>query len=276
QYVKGVGPKTAEALATKGIATVEDLLYYLPFRYEDRLNPRGIAELRPGEMASVVAEVRASGLFRTRAGPMFQLTVGQGRQTLKCLWFHGAYLKDRFQPGQLLALYGKVEESKFGRRELQIIQPQFEVLHDPEEQLEDLDASKFKTLEIGRIVPIYESAANGKLTSKYFRRAIHGALENLAEEIPDAIPKAIRGRVELLDRRSAFWRAHWPDEGESLTRLQNARTAAHVRLIFEELFFLELGLELKRRKLRAQSGVAFRVDEQVRETIKRILPFHPT
>ena len=275
QYVKGIGPRTAETLASKGILTVEDLLYYLPFRYEDRLNPRGIGELRPGEMASVVAEVRVSGLFRTRAGPMFQLTVGQGRQTLKCLWFHGTYLKDRFQPGQLLALYGKVEESKFGRRELQIIQPQFEILHDPSES-EEPDASKLKSLEIGRIVPIYETAANGKLTSKWFRRVIHGTLENLSPDVPDAIPAVVRSHVDLMDRRAAFWKAHWPDEGESFTRLQTARTGAHMRLIFEELFFLELGLELKRRKLRAQSGVAFRVDNQVREAIKRILPFHPT
>ncbi len=275
QYVKGIGPRTAETLASKGILTVEDLLYYLPFRYEDRLNPRGIGELQPGEMASVVAEVRVSGLFRTRAGPMFQLTVGQGRQTLKCLWFHGTYLKDRFQPGQLLALYGKVEESRFGRRELQIIQPQFEILHDPSEA-EEVDASKLKSLEIGRIVPIYETAANGKLTSKWFRRVIHGTLESLSQDVPDAIPAVVRSHVDLMDRRAALWKAHWPDEGESFTRLQNARTAAHMRLIFEELFFLELGLELKRRKLRAQSGVAFRVDDQVREAIKRILPFHPT
>jgi ATP-dependent DNA helicase RecG len=227
-------------------------------------------------MASVVAEVRVSGLFRTRAGPMFQLTVGQGRQTLKCLWFHGAYLKDRFKPGQLLALYGKVEEAKFGRRELQIIQPQFEVLHDPTDELEEADASKFKTLEIGRIVPIYETAANGKLSSKWFRRILHGTLENLTQDVADAIPAVVRGHVDLMDRRAAFWKAHWPDEGESFTRLQNARTPAHMRLIFEELFFLELGLELKRRKMRAQSGLAFRVDAQVREAIKRILPFHPT
>ncbi len=276
QYVKGIGPRTAETLATKGISTVEDLLYYLPFRYEDRLNPRGIAELRSGEMASVVAEVRTSGLFRTRAGPMFQLTVGQGRQILKCLWFHGAYLKDRFKPGQLLALYGKVEESKFGRRELQIIQPQFEVLHDPDEPGEEADSGKLKTLEIGRIVPIYETAGNGKLTSKYFRRVIYGALENLTADVPDPIPPVVRGRVELVERRSAFWKAHWPDEGESFTRLQNARSSAHIRLIFEELFFLELGLELKRRKMRAQAGIPFRVDDEIREAIKRILPFHPT
>ena len=67
QYVKGIGPRIAEMLLEKGITTVEDLLYYLPFRYEDRLNPRGIGELRAGEMASVIAEVRTSGCFARAA-----------------------------------------------------------------------------------------------------------------------------------------------------------------------------------------------------------------
>src|SRR6476619_8044252 len=110
KFVKGVGPRIAEWLEQKNIHTVDDLLHYLPFRYEDRLNPRGIAELRPGEMATVIAEVRNSGLFRTRRMPIFQMTAGQGRARLKCLWFNGAYLKDKFQPGQMLALYGRVEE----------------------------------------------------------------------------------------------------------------------------------------------------------------------
>src|ERR1700676_4528760 len=131
QYVKGIGPKMAEILATKGIATVGDLLHYLPFRYEDRLNPRGIAELRPGEMATVIAEVRTSGLFRTRRMPIFQMTAGQGRTRLKCIWFNARYLEGKFKPGQLVALYGKVEpDNRSG--ELQLIQPQFEIISDPE------------------------------------------------------------------------------------------------------------------------------------------------
>src|ERR1700747_1463683 len=87
QYVKGIGPRLAELLAAKAIHTVGDLLHYLPFRYEDRLNPRGIAELRAGEMASVIAEVRTSGLFRTRRMPIFQMTAGRGGARLECLWF---------------------------------------------------------------------------------------------------------------------------------------------------------------------------------------------
>src|SRR5579862_6806588 len=127
QYVKGIGPRLAEVLAAKGIQTVDDLLHYLPFRYEDRLNPRSVAELRAGEMATVIAEVRNSGLFRTRRMPIFQLTVGQGRSRLRCLWFNAAYLQDKFKPGQMIALYGKVEEDQRSR-ELQIMQPQFELL----------------------------------------------------------------------------------------------------------------------------------------------------
>jgi len=101
-------------------------------------------------------------------------------------------------------------------------------------------------------------------------------LENLGPDVPDAIPPAVRGRMQLIDRRRAFWQAHWPEAGESLTNLMAGRTPAHIRLIFEEFFFLELGLELKRRKMRSQTGITFHINPQVRDAVKRILPFHPT
>jgi len=271
KYVKGVGPKLAEILATKSMATVGDLLHYLPFRYEDRLNPRGIAELRPGEMATVIGEVRNSGLFRTRRMPIFQLTVGQGRSRLRCLWFNAAYLQDKFKPGQLIALYGKVEQDSHSG-ELQIIQPQFEMLGDSGGAEDKAAAS----LEIGRIVPIYESAGQGRVTSRWFRRVIRTALENLTPDIAETIPAAVRSRLALISPREALWKVHWPEAGESFEDLQSSRTPAHVRLIFEELFFIELGLELKRRQQKAQTGIAFRRDDRVREAIKKILPFHPT
>jgi len=277
QYVKGIGPRLAEVLAGKGIQTVDDLLHYLPFRYEDRLNPRGITELRAGEMATVIAEVRNSGLFRTRRMPIFQITASQGRARLKCLWFHGTYLKDRFKPGQMVALYGKVEaDHRTG--ELEIIQPQFEILGDASEEgaSDSAEQKLARSLEIGRIVPIYESLGQGRLTSRWFRRVIHSALENLAPALPDPIPDVVRRHIGLVSPREALWRVHWPDPGESLQDLQTSRTPAHVRLIFEELFFLELGLELKSRQQKAQTGIAFHLDDRVREAIKKILPFHPT
>ena len=274
QYVKGVGPRIGEVLAAKGIYTVGDLLHYLPFRYEDRLNPRGISELRPGEMATVVGEVRNSGLFRTRRMPIFQLTVGQGRARLRCLFFNATYLQDKFKPGQMIALYGKVEEDE-RTRELQIIQPQFEILGDPTDSGEKgAEKKAAESLEIGRIVPIYE--AIGKLTPRWFRKAIRTALDNLTPDLPEPIPAAVRAHLGLISPRAALWNAHWPEPGESFEALQSSRTPAHIRMIFDELFFVELGMELKRRQQKAQTGIAFRLDDRARAAIKKILPFHPT
>jgi len=275
QYVKGIGPKLAELLAAKGLTTLDDLMHYLPFRYEDRLNPRGIAELRAGEMATVIAEVRTSGLFRTRRMPIFQMTAGQGRARLKCIWFNAAYLKDKFKPGQVVALYGKVEEDYRGG-ELQLTQPQFEIIGESDGASDSAEQKLAASLEIGRIVPIYESAAQGRLTSRWFRRIIHTALENLPPDFPDPIPAVVRRHLSLISPREALQKVHWPDPGESIDDLLSSRTPAHVRLIFEELFFVELGLELKRREQKAQTGIAFELNDRARAAIKRILPFHPT
>jgi ATP-dependent DNA helicase RecG len=275
QYVKGIGPKLAELLAAKGIQTLDDLVHYLPFRYEDRLNPRGIAELRAGEMATVIAEVRTSGLFRTRRMPIFQMTAGQGRTRLKCIWFNAAYLKDKFKPGQIVALYGKVEEDYRGG-ELQLTQPQFEIIGEADNAGDSAEQKLAASLEIGRIVPIYESAGQGRLTSRWFRRVIHTALESLPPDLPDPIPAVVRRHLSLISPREALQQVHWPEPGESMDDLLSSRTPAHIRLIFEELFLVELGLELKRREQKAQTGIAFRLDDRARAAIKKILPFHPT
>jgi len=121
-YVKGVGPRLSVLLAAKGIQVAEDLLYHLPFRYEDRQNPRSLDELKAGETASVIAEVRGSLLMKTRKAPIFELTVGQGRLALKCIWFNGSYLEGKFHAGQTVAVYGKVEPSR-STSNFKMIQP---------------------------------------------------------------------------------------------------------------------------------------------------------
>ncbi len=285
KYVKRVGERVAAALATRGVETVEDLFYHLPFRYEDRLNPQPIASLTPGAMASIIGEVRGSVLLRTRSGPMFEMTLGQGLGTVKCIWFHGSYLKDRFKAGQMVAVYGKLEPSRSAMAaaaiagqgasagRFKMIQPQFEIIPD--------GADPEDSLEMGRIVPVYESLGGSdrwgkKLTSKWMRRVVWSVFEQLNSESVETLPAAMLKRLHLPSRMEALRAVHFPEAGTPMVELMSATTPAHRRLIFEELFYLELGLELKRRRMRERVGTAFATGPAVREAIKQVLPFHPT
>ncbi|HTH53237.1 MAG TPA: ATP-dependent DNA helicase RecG [Edaphobacter sp.] len=279
KFVKRVGERVAEALAKRGVETVEDLLYHLPFRYEDRLNPLPIRDLKAGAMASIIGEVRGSALLRTRSMPIFEMTVGQGIDTVKCIWFHGSYLRDKFHAGQMVALYGKLESSRSTAGKFKMIQPQFEIL-----PAADSPEAEFVSLEVGRIVPVYEflggtTAWGAKLTSRWLRRVVWGLLEELDQDnssVPETLPRTLLDRLKLPGRLDALRTVHFPEAGTPISELMSASTPGHRRLIFEELFYLELGLELKRRRLREREGTAFTTGENVRRALKQILPFHPT
>jgi ATP-dependent DNA helicase RecG len=297
QYVKRVGARVGEALAKRGVETVEDLLYHLPFRYEDRLNPRPIAEMKLGEMATLMGDVRGSGLLKTKNGSaIFELTLGLaapgvelaggiprlGQSTIKCIWFNGTYLRDKFRLGHRIAVYGKLEASRSGGNgRFKLVQPTFELL--PELGATGPDA-EFIQLEMGRIVPVYESLGGttpwgSKLTSKWTRRVMWSVFEELTEsgmEAEETLPAVLRQRLNLPGRMEALRALHFPAAGTPMAELQAARTPAHQRLIFEELWYLELGLELKRRKMRERLGTKFETSGSVREAIKQVLPFHPT
>jgi len=301
KFVRRVGERVAVELAKRGVETVEDLLYHLPFRYEDRLNPLPISALRAGTMASVIGEVRGTALLHTRNLPLFEMTVGQGLQTVKCIWFRGAYLKDKFRAGQMVALYGKLEPSRSSAGKFKMIQPQFELLPAGLTGASGEDA-EFAMLEVGRIVPVYETlggttAWGARLGSKWLRRVLWSIFAELEAQHqstpqPDAsiasssatppdtyfetLPAAMRRRLKLPPRLEALKAVHFPEAGTPMVDLMAATTPAHRRLIFEELFYLELGLELKRRRLRERAGTAFVTDDGVRQAIKQVLPFHPT
>jgi ATP-dependent DNA helicase RecG len=289
KFVKRIGDRIATELAKRGVETVEDLLYHLPFRYEDRLNPVPMSALQPGTMASVIGEVRGTALLQTRHMPLFEMTVGQGLNTVKAMWFRGTYLRDRFHAGQMVALYGKLEPSRSSAGKFKMVQPQFEILptHGDAE-------AEFSMLEVGRIVPVYESlggttAWGAKLGSKWLRRVIWSLFEELEKQqvfqsasLPidgaelETLPRTLRDRLKLPNRLAALKAVHFPESGTPMTTLMSATTPGHRRLIFEELFYLELGIELKRRRMREREGTAFVTNVKVREAIKQVLPFHPT
>ena len=272
QFIKGVGEERARILHNKGIFTAEDLLYYVPFRYEDRTVLRGPDEVRPGETATVIAQVVRAGMLRLRRKKwkIFQAEVGQGPHRLNCKWFNAAYLQRLIQPGQYLALHGKVEVD-FYEGGLQIVQPQYEILPGPPAG----DAAGGKSLEVGRIVPIYEATGNGRLTSRFFRRVIHFLLESLSG-VEDPLPLAVAEQYRLIPRWEALRNIHFPPPGSRLSEFGEFRSAAQLRLIFEEFFFLEVGLALKRKRAQEVPGISFRTDPRIRECLKKVLPFHPT
>src|SRR5271157_5383886 len=266
-YVKGIGPARAAMLQAKGLETVEDLLAYVPFRYEDRSNLKSIAQLAPGEMATVmcqVASVKMSG-FRRRSLGMFEARfTDSSRAILLGKWFHGGYLADVFAAGMRVALYGKVEFDNYSG-EIGMLHPEYEILSGDD----DGDAA----LHVGRVVPIYEGA--GKLTTRLLRKFTHPILESI-QPVEDNLPPHLCAQLKLPSRWTAICDAHFPPADSDLRLLNAFRSPAQFRLIFEEFFWLECGVALKRAKARTLPGIAFRIDPGIRERIKAMLPFKPT
>jgi len=270
KYLKGVGPERAGILETKGIVTVEDLLYYVPRRYEDRTHPRTVGQVEPGETATVVAVVRSARAHHPRRGPqsIFEAELAEGPHRLWCRWFNSDYLKKVITAGQVLAVHGRVEEDRYGHS-LQMMHPQYEVV------TADGEGGPEQSLEMGRIVPIYETAGSGRLNSRFFRRIIYTALEQLGN-VNDPLPAAVREALQLPHRWEALAKTHFPDSDADLDALERFRSPWQFRLIFEEFFFLETGVAVKRRKARTAPGIQFQITDAVRKKIKSILPFHPT
>ena len=255
-------------LEAKGLTTVEDLLGYVPFRYEDRSNMKTIAQLAPGEMATVVAQVRSAKLsnFKRRNLGLFEVRfTDASRAILTGKWFHGQYLANVLGEGLTVALYGKVEFDTYAG-ELTMLHPEYEILTGDDE---DAPAS----LHTGRVVPIYEAA--GKLTTRMLRVLTHRMLRELPPE-EDHLPPAVIAQLKLPDRWTAIRHTHFPPPESDLRLLNAFRSPAQFRLIFEEFFWLECGVALRRGQARRLPGIAFELNARVREQVKAMLPFKPT
>jgi ATP-dependent DNA helicase RecG len=266
-YLKGVGPRRAELLAKRGIRTFEDLLGYLPFRYEDRIRFAKISEIVPGQTYTVQAQVLSGSLVRyTRArGGMFHLVVRDDSGSLACKFFHGFYLEGKFKAGQRIVLHGKAELDPNRPGRIEMINPEYELLGSGEAD----------STEVGRIVPIYE--AIGGVSSRMMRRIIYTALENLGGMLPDPLPAELLARYKFPTRGEAIQFVHFPPRTESVEALNLFRSQAHQRLIFEEFFFYQLSVAMRRKAAQQRQGIAFRVREPaIREALKRVLPFKPT
>lgn len=232
-YVKGIGPKRAEVLEKTGITTFRDLLYHFPRRYLDRRTITPIAKLKIGSEATIVAKVFSMNMVRTRRRPYFQLLVGDDSGQLRCVWFNGAkYIQKVFKPGDAVAMSGRVEFYSG----LQLIHPDYDIL----------ESDDYATLHTARIIPLYPSSMELKkvgLDSRGFRRQFHKIFETPQWRVAEIIPREILGRLKFYDINQALRQIHFPDTADALDQ-------AVRRFKFEELFFLQLLLAVKRRSIK--------------------------
>ena len=263
QFLKGVGPRKGADLKKAGLATVEDLLYRLPFRYEDRSRMQPIASLRPGTKAAVFGEIKSAHVATTRRRGfrIFHAVLGDASGGIRCSWMNQAYLADILQPRTTVVVFGDVKLDSSG---LHFLNPEFEIVSD------DLSG-----LHVGRIVPFYERT--GTVTPNMQRKLVRHALDVLPPELPDLLDPDLRARQELMARRPAIEASHFPASEASVAELNAFRTPAQRRLIFEEFFLFQIGHAWRRHETSVEHKPHHVVvDDRIRQAAAKVLPFHLT
>lgn len=265
QYAKGVGPKRARLLQRLGIQTIQHALFFFPRRYEDRRRIEKIALLRPGDYPTTVyGIVRRSGLTvtpkqRTR---IFELEIADDTGVFTAKWFNQDYLRKIFKPGTQVVLSGKISMNRYGG--IEMIQPEHELLTtaDGDEEL----------LHTGRIVPIYPLTDG--LYQKDMRKIMKYIVDHYALSVEESLPLTIQKKYHFFPLHEALQRIHFPENTDEITLLNQEKSPAHQRLIFDEFFLLELGMGLRRqRSLTYEKGIAFQFQGKLESLLRQSLSF---
>ena len=257
RFIKGVGPKKAQAFACRGVFNIEDLLYYFPRRYEDRTKFSLISGLEEGMEQTIKVNVLVCGQrksWRRRSFSITEAIVEDSSSRLSCVWFNQPYLKQYLKPGVGLILYGKVERYA---GKLQMTNPEFEVVS------EEADES----LNIGRIVPVYPAVAG--LGQRSLRRMIKESLDKYVSQLEDFLPYDLRSRNNLLNLSESLANIHFPE-----TELR--QKDAYTRLAFEEFFIFQLPLAIRKFKKKDSPGIAHKADAKLASEFIKSLPFELT
>ena len=271
-HLKGVGPRLAEKFARLEIRTVEDLLYTLPNRYEDRREFRKIAQLRDGVHEVFSGEILACGEATTsrRRRKIFEAVVSDGSGQIALKWFH--YRKDwmnkRFVVGRRGVFSGEVK--RYGALR-EVHHPDAEFLA-ADQSLADYQSSD--PLAFGRILPVYPLTEG--LTQTAARKIWKQAVDRYAGYVPSNLPAPLVEKHRLLPISEALQQVHWPDNESSLEQLESHRTTALRTLVYDEFFYLELGLALKRRGVIMEPGIAFAVTHKYTKPLAAALPYQLT
>ncbi|MBN2370390.1 MAG: ATP-dependent DNA helicase RecG [Vicinamibacteria bacterium] len=262
RQIRGVGPSRASALENAGITTVEDLLYHIPFRYEDRRQFTKIRDLEIGRRAVIRGRIARILLHRRFRRTFLEAWIEDESGRIRALWFNQPYLASRLVVNAGVVLCGTVAiDRRLGIKTL--MSPQLELPSD------------HGSARITGIVAVYERL--GGLSSRVLRGVIMRLLDDLSSRMDDPLSADVVRRLEVTGREEAFRIIHLPDGDQDVEKLNVRRSPGHVRLILEELFLFQLGLASRRRLARLGfQDARFMIDERVRAAVRRILPFRLT
>ncbi len=264
QFAKGVGPRRARLLEKLGVQTLEDAFWFLPWRYENRLEVLPIGNLLPGMKATIKGRVQKVWVKTTYRRGLVVVTVTVRDETglIECVFFNQPYLEKTFAPGVSLLLTGSVLSDSSGSLPMTMRGPEYELLD--EDELPDMCG--------GRIVPVYHET-NG-LSSKQIRRIMRSIFDHYAGYLQEMLPTAMRMQLGVTTLPEALPVLHFPSQERSVEALNAYATPEHQRLAFEELFLLQLALAMRRQEQTQDiEGIAFAVRNPLVEQLKTVLPF---
>ncbi len=279
QFIKGVGEKRAKLLSKLDIQTIEDALYFIPMRYEDRSRIKKISELRiasresrttnhePRVLETICGTVLSKGVIKTKWGKrIFEVTIRDETGVFSGKWFkfNERYMNKKFSAGRKVIMSGEPQFNPYHGG--------MEMLH-PEVEILDSDEPDF--LHLGRIVPIYHLTEG--IHQKTLRTIMKGVVDNYADSISDFLPESIKKSQRLISLKEAVKNIHFPEKEASIEKLNSHTTDYHRRLIFDEFFLLELGLAIKKRSWQKEKrGISFKIDGILTDKLRSILPFKLT
>jgi ATP-dependent DNA helicase RecG len=267
RFAKGVGPKRSSLMARLGIETVEDALWTVPWRYEDRSVMTPLGDLVPGMVTTVCGTVAKSTVKRTRNRRFTVLEIGLEDQTgrMQAVFFNQPYLEQVLAVGRSVMMSGRIIAGRQGWMVPRMEVSQYEVVGE---------GSEF-TLHVGRIVPIYHETKGW--TSRQMRVLMKGLLDEHAASLKDTLPVAVRARQRLMPVQEALTDVHFPKPGADLPSFDQGRSPAHRRLAFEELFLLQVALAARQRSVQMEEKILrFNPRTPFMERLGRVLPFKLT
>ncbi|MDX1762920.1 MAG: ATP-dependent DNA helicase RecG [bacterium] len=266
RYVKGVGERVASLLAKLDIHDEQDLIYFFPYRYEDRQNLLPISQLRENAFVTIQGTVKNVDLQTTRrvGFNIFQLLVEDASGTVVAKWFNQSYLKKIFRPGQRLILSGRVRRDPYSFS-LDMDKPEYEILSNDGEE----------TIHTNRIVPIYHTTAG--LTQRRLRTIMFQYVESHRVKIEEFLPPSILDKYRLPLRAETISQLHFPESSVPVHLLNAFRSPYHKRFIFEEFLLLEMLLAMhKGSRTNKVRGTAFKAASKLATTLVDRLPYRLT